>query len=98
EESKIALFRITQEALRNVWRHSGATGVEITVEFGEGKTRITISDNGKGFYLPDKLGDMAKNGKLGLVGMQERAQLVGGTLSIQSQPDKGTTITIESPR
>jgi two-component system sensor histidine kinase DegS len=97
EEAAIALFRITQEALRNVWRHSGATKAEIKVEFDESKTRITISDNGKGFHLPDKPGDMAKNGKLGLTGMQERAQLVGGTLTVQSQPDKGTSITVELP-
>jgi PAS domain S-box-containing protein len=97
EEVEIVLFRITQEALRNVWRHSGAASAEITVEFDESKTRITISDNGKGFKLPEKIGDLAKDGKLGLAGMQERAQLVGGTLTVQSQSDKGTSITVESP-
>jgi len=97
EEAAIALFRITQEALRNVWRHSGATKAEITVEFDESKTRITVSDNGKGFNLPENIGDLAKDGKLGLAGMQERAQLVGGTLTVQSQPDKGTCITVELP-
>jgi len=97
EEVTIALFRVSQEALRNMWRHSGATSAEMTVEFGKTKTMITISDNGKGFELPDKMGDLAKNGKLGLTGMQERAQLVGGTLTIQSQPGKGTSITVELP-
>ena len=95
EEVAIALFRITQEALRNVWRHSGATSAEITVEFGENKVRITVSDNGKGFNLPENIGDLARDGKLGLAGMQERAQLVGGTLTVQSQPHKGTSITVE---
>jgi len=97
EETAIALFRITQEALRNVWRHSGATSAEITVEFDESKTRVTVSDNGKGFKLPENMSDMAKDGKLGLAGMQERAQLVGGTLTVQSQPDKGTSIAAELP-
>jgi len=97
EEVAIALFRVAQEALRNVWRHSGATSAEMTVEFDKTKTRITISDNGKGFELPDNMGDLAKNGKLGLTGMQERTQLVGGTLTIQSQPGKGTSITVELP-
>jgi len=97
EEIELVIFRITQEALRNVWRHSGATSAEITVEFGESKTRITISDNGKGFNLPEKIGDLAKDGKLGLAGMQERAQLVGGTLTVQSQPGKGSSITVEAP-
>lgn len=98
EEVAIALFRITQEALRNVWRHSDATDVRIQVEFTEDKkTRITVTDNGKGFDLPDMLTDLARNGKLGLTGMQERAQLAGGTLTVQSQPGSGTSITVELP-
>jgi signal transduction histidine kinase len=95
EEGEIALFRITQEALRNMWRHSGATKAEITVVFDESKTKITVNDNGKGFNLPRDMGDMAKEGKLGLVGMQERAHLAGGTLTVKSQPDKGTSVAIE---
>jgi PAS domain S-box-containing protein len=97
EEGAIALFRIIQEALRNVWRHSGATSAEITIEFSDNSTSITVSDNGKGFTLAGKVGDLAKQGKLGLAGMQERAQLVGGTIAVQSEPGKGTTITVEAP-
>jgi PAS domain S-box-containing protein len=97
EETAIALFRVTQEALRNVWRHSSATNADITFEFSDRKTRITVSDNGKGFKLAGQVGDLAKHGKLGLAGMQERVQLVGGTLSVESQPGKGTTIIIEAP-
>ena len=76
-----------------------ATLIEIVVE--EYKTddycNITITDNGKGFELPDNVGDLAKNGKLGLTGMQERAQLIGGTLSVKSKPYEGTSITVELP-
>ena len=97
EEVELVLFRITQEALRNVWRHSQANNAEVTVEFDENKTRITVSDNGQGFNLPEKIDDLARDGKLGLAGMQERAQLVGGTLTVQSQPGKGSSITVESP-
>jgi signal transduction histidine kinase len=97
EEVAIALFRITQEALRNVWRHSGATSAEITMEFSDKRTKITVSDNGKGFKLAGKIGDLAKQGKLGLAGMQERVQLVGGVISVQSEMGKGTTITVEAP-
>jgi len=99
EEVELVLFRITQEALRNVWRHSQASKAEIKVEFEQNKTRITVSDDGEGFNLPDKIGDLARDGKLGLAGIQERAQLVGGTLTVQSRPGGGTSIsvTVESP-
>ena len=99
EEVELVLFRITQEALRNVWRHSQASKAEIKVEFEQNKTRIIVSDNGEGFNLPDKIGDLARDGKLGLAGIQERAQLVGGTLTVQSRPGGGTSIsvTVESP-
>jgi two-component system sensor histidine kinase DegS len=94
EEVAIALFRIVQEALRNVWRHSGATYAKVLVEFTENKTRVTVSDNGKGFSVPENISNMAKDGKLGLTGMQERVQLVGGTLEIHSQPGEGTSVVI----
>jgi PAS domain S-box-containing protein len=97
EEVQLVLFRIGQEALRNVWRHSQATKAEITVEFDESKTRIIVSDNGKGFNLPQTIDVLAKDGKLGLAGMQERARLIGGTLTVQSQPGKGSIITVELP-
>jgi PAS domain S-box-containing protein len=96
EDIELVLFRITQEALRNVWRHSKATKAEITVEFKPTKIRITISDNGQGFRVPQRIGDFARNGKLGLSGMQERARLIGGSVSVQSELGKGATITVEA--
>lgn len=95
EEAAIAVFRICQEAIRNIWRHSEATGVEILIDFDQSNMRVAINDNGKGFELPEKLGDMARDGKLGLSGMQERAQLIGGTLSMNSHPGQGTSIVLE---
>ena len=97
EEIELVLFRIAQEALRNVWRHSQASHAEITVEFEPAKTKITISDDGKGFDLPKTMGNLARNGKLGLAGMHERAQLLGGTLTVKSQPGEGATITVDLP-
>jgi len=97
EEIELVLFRITQEALRNVWRHAKATQAEVVVEFGEKKIRITINDNGRGFKLPTTVGDLARDGKLGLAGMQERAQLIGGNLKVQSELGRGSSITIELP-
>ncbi|MCJ7769846.1 MAG: PAS domain S-box protein [Dehalococcoidales bacterium] len=96
EDIELVLFRITQEALRNVWRHSKATKAEIIVEFKPTRIRITISDNGQGFRVPQRIGDFARYGKLGLPGMQERARLIGGSVSVQSELGKGSTITIEA--
>lgn len=96
-EAELLLFRIAQEALRNVWRHSGASRAWITVEFDDGKTVLTIRDNGRGFGLPKRVSDLASTGKLGLAGMEERARLLGGGLTLQSELGKGTTVTVEVP-
>jgi two-component system sensor histidine kinase DegS len=96
-EAELALFRIVQEALSNVRRHSQASRVVTVVEFGEGGVRITVEDNGQGFELPDRTGDLATAGKLGLIGMHERAHLLDGTLTVHSEPGKGTTVTVDVP-
>ena len=96
-EKELLLFRIAQEALRNVWRHSQASTASITVDFGHDKIKITVQDNGQGFQLPTRLGDLASTGKLGIAGMYERTQLLGGTLELQSAPGKGTTLIMEIP-
>ena len=96
-EIELILFRIAQEALRNVWKHSEASKAWVTVEFGDDKTVLTVKDNGRGFELPERIEDLAVAGKLGLVGMQERAQLTGGRLTLQSEPGKGTTVIVEVP-
>jgi PAS domain S-box-containing protein len=96
-EVELVLFRIVQEALRNVWRHSQATSAQVLVEFQDGKTMITVKDNGKGFQLQSPMGDLTKTGKLGLAGMKERARLLGGSLKVESEPGKGTTVIVEAP-
>ena len=94
---ELVLFRIAQEALRNVWRHSGASRAWLTVEFGDGKTTLAVTDNGKGFEVPRSMADLANIGKLGLAGMEERARLVDAELTLESEPGKGTTVTVEVP-
>jgi PAS domain S-box-containing protein len=94
---ELMLFRIAQEALRNVWRHSQATEAAVTAEFYDKRVVVTIKDNGKGFRVPDTVGDLARDGKLGLTGMHERARLVGGSVTFHSEPGKGTTIVMEVP-
>ncbi len=96
-EVELMLFRIAQEALRNMWRHSQANEAELIVEFDVGRIRITVKDNGKGFDLPKSVGDLTRSGKLGLAGMQERVQLLGGNITLESKPGKGTSIIVEAP-
>jgi two-component system sensor histidine kinase DegS len=96
-ETQLVLFRIIQEALNNISRHSGASQAQITMECEEAEVRVTISDNGKGFELPTQLSDFAGHGKLGLTGMAERAHLIGGELEVSSQIGKGTTIIVKAP-
>ncbi len=96
-EVELVLFRIVQEGLRNVWKHAQATSAEVTVEFAEGRTKVTVSDNGKGFDTRQTVGELPRYGKLGLAGMQERARLLGGNLTVRSELGKGTTLTAELP-
>ena len=96
-EVELTLFRITQEALRNVQKHAQASKASVQVEFGDARVRITVRDNGSGFSPPEGMNSLAEVGKLGLIGMRERAQLIGGTLQIQSQLGSGTVVTVDVP-
>ena len=87
-EAQLLLFRIAQEALRNVGRHSGATHVAVSLRGRRGRTTMSVTDDGCGFSLARPLSELAKDGKLGLLGMDERARLLGGSLEIRSQPEK----------
>ena len=88
------LFRIAQEGLRNVKKHSQATEAVVRVEFTQKKTKLSVADNGSGFELPEVLGDFAGKGKLGLIGMHERVRLLDGSFSVKSQVGKGTTVAV----
>lgn len=96
-ETGLTVFRIAQEVLSNVRRHSQAESVEMTVDFSEDALTVIISDTGKGFRLPTRTSDLALLGKLGIIGMRERARLIGGTLIVQPEPDTGTTVTLRIP-
>jgi len=96
-EVELVLFRIVQEALNNAKRHSKASQVVVGVEFGESRIGITIDDNGQGFEVPDRMVDLVTSGKLGLIGMQERAQLVDGVLTLRSELGQGTVVTVDVP-
>ncbi len=93
---RTVLFRVAQEALTNVVRHAQATQVGLTIRKVGGAIRMEVSDNGKAFQVEKVL--LAKNfQRLGLVGMRERVEMVGGTLAVESTPGKGTTVRAEIP-
>jgi len=97
EEADLVLFRIAQEALQNVRKHSQATSAEITLEFGDSKTRMAIADNGNGFDPPQDISNLPRQGKLGLAGMQQRTKLIGGSLKVIAQAGSGATLVAELP-
>ncbi|MDI6816669.1 MAG: PAS domain S-box protein [Actinomycetota bacterium] len=94
---EITLFRIIQEALRNITKHAQASKTEVVVAFQNSETKIAISDNGKGFEMPASLGELSRLGKLGIDGMQTRVRLIGGNFNVHSGEDRGTIITITIP-
>jgi PAS domain S-box-containing protein len=92
-ELSLSLFRVLQEALRNATKHSGVKRFEVSLWGSTGEIHLTVRDLGAGF---DREAAMKSTG-LGLTSMQERLRLVGGELSINSQPKRGTTIHARVP-
>lgn len=94
---EIAVFRISQEALSNIIRHSDATQANMTIRFMPKEIVLTISDNGKGFASPPNPTELSNKGHYGLLGMHERAELIGAKINIDSGSHQGTTITLQIP-
>jgi signal transduction histidine kinase len=94
-DGEVAVFRIVQEALNNVKVHSRATHVQIHMVWGVRELRVEIVDNGKGFDLAQVTQEPRTH--LGLIGMQERAQGVGGTLQITARVGEGTRVSLRVP-
>ncbi|MDH4209561.1 MAG: histidine kinase [Anaerolineae bacterium] len=95
--TELAVFRIVQEALKNVQQHARASKVNVRLEAGADGTTGYIEDDGIGFAGPETPSDLVELGHFGLMGMQERATLLGGWLSIDSAPGKGTRIVFHVP-
>lgn len=98
EAAKIATFRIVQEAFNNIVKHAGAKSVRVDLEFEDKRMHVRVLDDGRGFDL-DRVQTLQSSSRpsLGLAGMQERAALLGGTLSIQSRPEQGTLVEAYMP-
>jgi signal transduction histidine kinase len=92
----LALYRIVQEALSNVVKHAQAQHVEVRLNYGD-QLLVFIRDDGRGFEMPDRMDALSDQGHFGLIGMRERAELIGAQLAIQSMPGVGTTIALHIP-
>jgi signal transduction histidine kinase len=95
-DQRTILYRVAQEALTNVSRHAQANRVEIDIQKQAGGVSMKISDNGKSFQVEKTLNTKGRK-RLGLLGMKERLDMVGGRFDIESVPGKGTTVTAQIP-
>ncbi len=93
-EVSVNLYRVVQEALTNIARHAEARLVTIQLTWECSRLVLTIRDDGRGFVVPADLHDLAAQGHFGLAGMQERIALIGGTLTVESAPGRGTTVRV----
>jgi PAS domain S-box-containing protein len=91
---RTALFRVAQESLTNVARHAGATRVAVSIEDLKGSIRMKISDDGQGFDVEGADGAKESN-RLGLLGMRERIEMLGGSFCVESEPGNSTAIHVE---
>lgn len=97
DDVETTLFRIAQEAMSNVARHSQATSLAIMLQREQDMVSMTLSDNGRGFLSdPARVGPLEDEG-MGVASMQERAMLLGGHLAIDSAPGQGTTVRVQIP-
>jgi len=96
---EVSLFRIIQEALSNIEKHSRASYCQIKLEIKPNRVNAVVKDNGIGFNVEKKLADVYRDRerRFGLLGMNERAELVGGTVSIRSKEGKGTRVFVNIP-
>ncbi|HLR06956.1 MAG TPA: sensor histidine kinase, partial [Pyrinomonadaceae bacterium] len=94
QEQSTAIFRIFQEALTNILRHAQATRVEIVMKEEAGEFVLTVSDNGRGITEDDK----SRLQSLGLLGMRERADLIGAEIDVAGVEAQGTVVTVRVPK
>lgn len=91
-EVELSLYRIAQEALNNVIKHSNAAHADLKISFEDAEIQMEVNDNGRGFNVPKSPTEFAPNGHFGLLGVHERADLIGARLEIESTPGRGTRL------
>jgi signal transduction histidine kinase len=93
-ETELALYRIAQEGLSNIQRHAQASKAAIMIAFSTDVIQLTIADDGCGFNIPESPAEFAANGHFGLLGIHERAELIGAQFEIHALQDSGTQLKI----
>lgn len=93
-DKDLFMYRLLQESLNNIIKHSGANQIEIQLKFDDNSLLLSVTDNGTGFNVDEK---MKQDGGLGLLNMQKRIAMLNGSLEIESAEDKGTSITFTIP-
>ena len=91
---EIAVYRVVQETLTNIRKHANATKVNLNLQFQEDKLLVEIRDNGEGFDLSRTLDSAISVGHVGLLGMKQRVEMLGGDISIKTGEGMGTVITL----
>jgi two-component system sensor histidine kinase DegS len=94
---EIAVYRVVQEAINNIRKHSEATEASLTLNYQRDRLQVDVRDNGKGFDLSRTLDSAIAGGHMGLLGMKERAEALGGDLRIRTSPERGTLLTLRFP-
>lgn len=95
KEEEINVFRMVQESVNNIVKHSGATEAGVVITRDSSGVRITVQDNGRGFHAEETGADGVHTVGLGLTTISERARMIGGRHEIHSAPGRGTVLTIE---
>jgi PAS domain S-box-containing protein len=98
EQVRLALFRIYQQCMANILRHSQASRVVVAFHFDEREIVLDVWDNGQGFTVPENWMELLREGHYGLAGIAERVHALGGTLRIESRPGGGALVHVVTPR
>ena len=96
-EVELALYRMAQEALSNIVRHAQASEASLSITFDSQLVTLEVTDNGQGFDVPKSPSEFAPSGHFGLLGLHERAELIGAELEIESRTGQGSRVSVKLP-
>ncbi|HEY6333828.1 MAG TPA: ATP-binding protein, partial [Blastocatellia bacterium] len=97
-ESEINLYRVVQESINNIVKHSAATQATVSIERDDQAIRVMVQDNGKGFLVEQNATSEPGRSGFGLIGLSERVRILGGSFNIKSTPGQGTVVSATIPQ